>query len=141
MISIVSPSEVFRLICASLCRTGVDSHYRFMDRTQRYRNDFIDFYRDKKIFSSFIYFTPVPPEKFRTADEITRIKEKKGDFPGSNVEEYQYLNLSDVPVFQWRNPNVLTDVKDVVGKLAIMIIVSIVLFYLSFLSFTRYDVR
>jgi len=140
-ISLVSPSEVFRLVCASLCCTGVDGHYRFMDRTQHYRNEFIDFYRDKKIFSSFIYFTPVPAEKFLTAEEITRILDNKGSLPGSNIEKYPYLDLSDVPRFQRRSSNVLTDVKDAVGKLAAMVIVSIVLFYLSFLSFTRYDVR
>ena len=140
-ISLVSPSEVFRLVCASLCCTGANGHYRFMDRTQYYRNEFIDFYRDKKIFSSFIYFTPVPAEKFLTAEEITRILDNKGSLPGSNIEKYPYLDLSDVPRFQRRSSNVLTDVKDAVGKLAAMVIVSIFLFYLSFLSFTRYDVR
>jgi ABC-type transport system involved in multi-copper enzyme maturation permease subunit len=150
MISLVSPSEVFRLISASLCRTDVASHYRFMDRTQHYRNEFIDFYRDKKIFSSFIYFTPVPPEKFLTADEIIRfltaeeitgMGDNKESLPGTNIKKYPYLDLSDVPRFQRRRSNVLADVKDAVGKLATMVIVSIVLFYLSFLSFTRYDVR
>jgi len=140
-ISLLSPSEVFRLVCASLCCTGVDGHYRFMDRTQHYRNEFIDFYRDKKMFSSFIYFTPVPAEEFLTAEEITRILDNKGSLPGSNIEKYPYLDLSDVPRFQRRSSNVLMDVKDAVGKLATMVIVSIVLFYLSFLSFLRYDVR
>lgn len=140
-ISLVSPSEVFRLVCASLCCTGADGHYRFMDRTQHYRNEFIDFYRAKKIFSSLIYFTPVPAEKFLTAEEITRIHENKVSPPGSNVEEYPYLDLSDVPVFQWQHPNVLIDLKDAIGKLAALIIASIVLFYLSFVSFSKYDVR
>ena len=140
-ISLVSPSEVFRLVCTSLCCTGVGGHYRFMDRTQHYRNEFIDFFKNKKIFSSFIYFTPVPAEEFLTAEEITRILDNKGSLPGSNIEKYPYLDLSDVPRFQRRSSNVLTDVKDAVGKLATMVIVSIVLFYLSFLSFTRYDVR
>ncbi len=140
-ISLVSPSEVFRLVCASLCCTGADGHYRFMDRTQRYRNEFIDFYRDKKIFSSFTYFTPVPPEKFLTAEEITKMSDNKENIPGRNIDKYPYLDLSDIPRFQRRSSNVLTDVKDAVGKSALMIIVSIVLFYLSFLSFLRYDVR
>jgi ABC-type transport system involved in multi-copper enzyme maturation permease subunit len=139
-ISVVSPSEVFRLICASLCRTGADNHHRFMEGTRRYRNEFIDFYRDNKILSSFIYFTPVPPEEFLTADEIMR-HDNKEDLPGRNYKEYGYLDVSDMPVFQWKTPNVLTDVKDGLSKLAALIIISIMLFYLSFLSFIRYDVR
>jgi ABC-type transport system involved in multi-copper enzyme maturation permease subunit len=164
-ISLVSPSEVFRLVCASLCRTDVVSHYRFIDRVRRYREQFIDFYKDRKIFSSFIYFTPQPPETFLTADEIVRIRTggefktfdefkeyfkthpvtfvplRKVEIPGTIFEEYPYLDLSDVPVFQWQSSEMLLDLKQASMKVAALIIVSIVLFYLSFLSFLRYDVR
>ena len=165
MISLISPSEVFRLTSASLCRTDVASHYRFMDRVRRYRNEFIDFFRDRKIFSSFIYFTPQPPETFMTADEIVRIRTggefntfeelidwlkthtvtfaplRKVEIPGTKHEEYPYLDLSDVPVFQWQSSNILADLMQVFIKVAALILISIFLFYLSFLSFLRYDVR
>ena len=164
-ITLISPSEVFRLVCASLCRTDVASHYRFMDRVRRYRDEFIDFFRDRKIFSSFIYFTPQPPETFLTADEIVRIRTGgefntfdefkewltthtvtfaplfKVEIPGTKHEEYPYLDLSDVPVFQWQSSNILADLMQVIIKVAALILISIFLFYLSFLSFLRYDVR
>ena len=69
------------------------------------------------------------------------MRDNKESLPGTNIKKYPYLDLSDVPRFQMLSSNVLTDVKDAVDKLAAMVIVSIVLFYLSFLSFTRYDVR
>ena len=166
MISLISPSEVFRLISASLCRTDVSSHYLFMERTRRYRDEFIDFFRDKKIFSSFLYITPQPPETFMTANEIisTRtggesknLKElgewaeahggswgiiRKVEIPGTNYGKYSYLDLSDVPVFQRQSVNILAGLKQVfLKKVAGLIIVSIIFFYLSFLSFLRYDVR
>jgi ABC-type transport system involved in multi-copper enzyme maturation permease subunit len=165
MISLISPSEVFRLVSASLCRTDVVSHYRFMDRVRRYRDEFIDFFRDRKIFSSFIYFTPQPPESFMTADEIVRIRTggkfntlqeyaewgnehgftfaplRKVEIPGTNYGEYPFLDLSDVPVFQWRSSNILTDLMQVFIKVAALILISTFLFYLSFMSFLRYDVR
>jgi ABC-type transport system involved in multi-copper enzyme maturation permease subunit len=164
-ISLVSPSEIFRLVCASLCRTDVACHYRFMDRVRRYREEFIDFYKDRKIFSSFMYFTPQPPETFLTADEIVRIRTggefktldefkeylethtvtfvplRKVEIPGTIFEEYPYLNLSDVPVFQWQGSDILLDLKQAFMKVAALVIVGIVLFYLSLLSFLRYDVR
>jgi ABC-type transport system involved in multi-copper enzyme maturation permease subunit len=164
-ISLVSPSEVFRLVCASLCRTDVASHYRFMNRVRRYREQFIDFYKERKIFSSFLYFTPQPPETFLTADEIVRIRTggefktfdefreyfkthavtfvplRKVEIPGTIFEEYPYLNLSDVPAFQWQDSGALSDLKHAFMRVAALIIVGMILFYLSFLSFLRYDVR
>jgi ABC-type transport system involved in multi-copper enzyme maturation permease subunit len=166
MISLISPSEVFRLVSASLCRTDASSHYQFMNRVRRYRDEFIDFYRDRKIFSSFIYFTPQPPETFMTADEIVRIRTggefntlqeyaewgnehgftfaplRKVEIPGTDYGEYPFLDLSDVPVFRWQSENILAGLKQVfLKKVAGLIIVSIIFFYLSFLSFLRYDVR
>jgi len=165
MIALISPSEIFRLISASLCRTDVASHYRFMDGTRRYRDGFIDFFRSKNIFSSFIYFTPQPPETFMTADEIVRIRSggefktreeyykwcnvhgwtyaplRKVEIPGTNYGEYPFLDLSDVPVFQRQSENILVGLKQVFIKVAALVIVSIIFFYLSFLSFLRYDVR
>jgi len=44
-------------------------------------------------------------------------------------------------VFQWQSSNILADLMQVFIKVAALIIVSIILFYLSFLSFLRYDVR
>ena len=164
-ISFVSPSEVFRLVCASLCRTDVASHYRFMDGVRRYREEFIDFYKDRKIFSSFLYFTPQPPETFMTADEIVRIRTggefktldefkkylethtvtfaplRKVEIPGTVFEEYPYLNLSDVPVFQRQASDILLELQPVIVKAAALVLVGILLFCLSLLSFIRYDVR
>lgn len=165
MISLISPSEVFRLISASLCCTDVASHCRFMDRTRRYRDEFIDFLRDRKIFSSFLYITPQPPETFMTADEIIRIRTggecknlkelnewmdahdgswkiiRKVQIPGTHYNEYPFLNLSDVPVFRLQSENIFAGLKQVFIKVAALILISIFLFYLSFLSFLRYDVR
>jgi len=166
MISLISPSEMFRLVCASLCRTDVASHYRFMDRVRRYRDELIDFLRDRNIFSSFIYFTPQPQETFMSADEIVRIRTggefntlqeynqwakahnwslaplRKVDITGTTFGEYPFLDLSDVPVFRGKSENLLAGLKQVfLKKVAGLIIVSVIFFYLSFLSFLRYDVR
>jgi len=164
-ISLISPSEVFRLVSASLCRTDIASHYRFMNRVRHYRDEFIDFYRDRKIFSSSLYFTPQSPESFMTADEIVRIRTggefktfqeyyqwcnvhgstfaplRKVEIPGTNYGEYPFLDLSDVPVFQRQSSNMLADLMQVFIKVAALILISTFLFYLSFLSFLKYDVR
>ena len=74
IMSLLSPSELFRLVCSAICRTDVNSYYRFMDRTRSYRELFIDYYKDRKLFSSFIFMTPQPQEEMKTNDEIKELR-------------------------------------------------------------------
>jgi len=171
-LSLISPSELFRLVSSAICKTDVNSHYRFMDRTRIYREELINYFKDKKIFSSFSYFTPVPPETFMTADEIVMIRsggefknnqeyrewvrneQAKGtsmrsifaplgkvDIPETDPNAYSYLDLSDVLMFQMRSGDILNDLKENILKISALILISIFLFYLSFISFIKYDVR
>jgi ABC-type transport system involved in multi-copper enzyme maturation permease subunit len=160
-IALVSPSETFRLICGALCRTNVDSHYRFMDRIRWYREELIGYFEDKKIFSSYSYFTPQPPETFKTADEIVRIRTggkfdtlqeyrassggfkalRKAEIPESNPRSFPYLDLSDVPKFRWQTSNLIADVSGVIEKVSILALAGVFIFCLSFVSFIRCDVR
>ena len=162
--SLLSPSESFRLISSTICRTDVDSHRRYMERTRTYRETFIDYLRSKNLFSSTIWFTPIPEENFLTGDEIVRYV-SKGEI--QNVEEwdrirkankdqinqwyrsvpdyyhddYPFLDVSDVPRFQFEAGSVLPNLSVVLYRLAGLLLVCIVLFYISFLSFMKYDVR
>jgi len=164
-ISLISPSELFRLICSAVCRTDVSSQYRFMNRARLYREEFINYLKDRKIFSSFLYFTRQPPETFKTADEIVRIRTggkfknlkeyeewarannwtfaplRKVDIPGTNSGAYSFLDLSDIPMFQWQSGGLLTNFKESLFKISALVFLSILLFFLSFLSFIKYDVR
>ncbi|HUU28126.1 MAG TPA: ABC transporter permease subunit [archaeon] len=164
-LALISPSEVFRLAASALCRTDAESHYRFLERTRSYRDEFISFLNNKKIFSSFEYFTRQPQETFMTGDEIIKTRTggefetmrefgkwsqaHNGDFsplwrvdiPGTSPNEYQPLDLSQMPKFRWEQASIWGSLKNSLGKVAVMAGVLIVLFYLSFISFIRYDVR
>jgi ABC-type transport system involved in multi-copper enzyme maturation permease subunit len=164
-ISLISPAEVFKLIASSLCCTDVNSHFRFLESTREYREELIMFFEDEKTFASFEYFTRQPPETFMTADEIVRTRSggrfqalseynewarlHNGDFsplwkvdiPGIVWDEVQPLDLSNVPKYQWEPSTITDELKMSFNKLAALALVCILLFYLSFISFTRYDVR
>lgn len=160
-IALISPSEAFRLICGALCRTDVDSHCRFMNRVRRYREELIEYFEDKKVFSSYSYFTPQPPETYKTADEIVRIRTggdfktlqeygasgggfkplRKVDIPESNPGSYPFLDVSDVPRFRWHTSNLIADMTGVIGKVGILILAGVLIFCLSFVSFIKCDVR
>ena len=102
---------------------------------------------------------------FKTADEIVRIRTggefqtvqeygqwarthngsfaplRKVDIPGTRNSQYDPLDLSNVPEFRWETVTVIDDLKKSIDKLAVFGLAVILLFYLSFVSFTRYDVR
>jgi ABC-type transport system involved in multi-copper enzyme maturation permease subunit len=139
-ISLMSPSELFRFVCSAICRTNVESQYRFMNRVRVYREVFINYLKDKKIFSSFSYITPVLPETFKTNDEVKKLRELN-KYKSPNPNDYPYLDISDVPVFQLQSDGILFDVRNALFKIITLLIISIILFWLSFVSFTKYDVR
>jgi ABC-type transport system involved in multi-copper enzyme maturation permease subunit len=165
-LALLSPSEVFQQAASALCRTDVSSYSFFMDETRRYREQLINFFREKKIFESFAYFTHEDPAKFMTADEIVRIRTggrfqtlreytawaeaqhtwsfaplRKVDIPGTNPYQYASLDLSDVPQFHGKPPSLAGDVKRSLPGLAGLALGGLLLFFLSFVSFSRYDAR
>ncbi|UCG59432.1 MAG: ABC transporter permease subunit [Phycisphaerales bacterium] len=160
-IALVSPSETFRLVCRALCRTDVASQHGFMDRVRRYREEVVGYFEDKKLFSSYLYFTPHPPETFKTPDEIVRIRTggeyktlreywasgsgfaglRKVEIPESDPGSYPFLDVSDVPRFQWQSADLMADVGSVITKIGILVLAGVSLFCLSFVSFIRCDVR
>ena len=162
---LLSPTEMFRFAASALCRTDVLSQYRFMERTLNYREELIQFFEDNNTFASFEYFTRQDPETFMDPDEIIRTRTggqfktageygewaraHNGDFsplwkvdiPGTNNRGYEPLDLSRVPEFVWEPVTVSGDVKKSLEKLGVLALAGIIVFYLSFVSFTRYDVR
>lgn len=165
MIALLSPSETFRFVCAALCRTDVGSNYQFMERVRRYREELIGYFEDDKIFSSYLYFTPRPPETFKTADEIVRIRSggqfqtlaeffewsrthgggwdplSKVDIPESHPGNYPFLDLSAVPKFRWESGNLIADMTGVITKVGVLVCAGVFVFCLSFVSFIKCDVR
>jgi ABC-type transport system involved in multi-copper enzyme maturation permease subunit len=164
-LSLVSPSELFRLIASSLCRTDVKSHERFLETVGRYRETIISFLKDKNLFASYVYFTRQKPETFmptavflsklsggkaKTLQEFIALVSAPGfdpstfgkvDIPGADPFKHPPLDISNVPRFQWEPLSLGGELRKIMIKLAAMILAGIVLFYLSFVSFTRYDVR
>ncbi len=167
-ISLISPAAVFRLVGSAICYTNVESHENFMERTRQYREEFIRYLQNKDVFASFSYLTRQPPQSFLTADQLVE-RRTGGEFktlkaldewsskqpsfrdlhkklgkipiPGTSPEDYGPLDVSDVPVFKWQQKHLLTGFQSYVIHLGALIVESLLLFYLSFVGFIRYDVR
>lgn len=167
-ISIVSPAGIFRIIASAVCSTDVRSHENEMDRTRQYREGFIRYLQSKNIFASFRYITPAPPESFLTEDQLiekrtggefktvqafdawaaqqkdarTRwLKLSKNKIPGDEPSDFPYLDVSDMPAFQERPKSLLSGLESSILNVALLVIESILLFYVGYVAFIRYDVR
>lgn len=160
-LSFLSPSEIFKESASALCSTNYESHNNFLNQTRNYRLVLIDHYSKKDLFGSFSYFTQLNPGSFMTADELINYQSNglcktlrefeskfQGDWkyltkiiPNSNVFEWKPIDMSDLPRFEYQNLNVLTDISNSLIYIGILLGFGIIMFWLSFLSFIRYDVR
>ena len=166
LLSFLSPSEIFRLTASALSGTDAAAQYHFLNQCRLYREELIRFFQDKKIFSSYSYFTNVPPEKFMTIDEIiayvtegrfqtleqlymvlqqqpnTSIMQfYKRSAPHWDREYYPFINLATVPKFNYIFHSLNKGIINSFNKIAFLIIVSVLMFFLTYISFIKYDVR
>jgi len=166
--SFASPTGIFRAVAAAVCRTDRASHERHMDRTRQYREAFVRWLRGKDIFSSFPWVTPADPSTFRTEDELierrtagefktarefedwaskqtdarTRwLKLSTVDLPGDGPNDFPFLDVSDMPRFEVRPGSLFGGLGPSAFGLGLLLAAAVLLFYLGFIAFIRYDVR
>ena len=164
-LALVSPTEVFRQVASALCRTNADSYMDFIHGVWLYRDSFISYLKDKDAFNSCLWFTGQDPRTFMDADDQVRIRSggvfssmdelnqymaqhgqdwslmTKVPIPGSDYIEYPFLNLADLPSFKWQGAPVLEGLRSSAIKLSAIVCAGVLLFFLTFVSFVRYDVR
>jgi ABC-type transport system involved in multi-copper enzyme maturation permease subunit len=167
-LSLLSPTGVFRTIASAVCRTDLASHEHQMDRTRQYREAFIRWLRSKDIFASFRWITPVAPDSFLTEDQLTE-KRTGGEFKtagefdawasqqkdhmarwgklskvkvlGDSPEDFPFLDVPDMPRFQGQAESLLSGLESSVVEVGLLLVEAVLLFYLGFIAFIRYDVR
>jgi ABC-type transport system involved in multi-copper enzyme maturation permease subunit len=167
-ISLISPAGILRIVASAICLSDAHSQDRFMDLTRQYRETFIRYLESKNIFSSFRYITPTPPRSFMTGDEIIekrtggefktqkaldewagRQKDRMSSFeklrkieiPGTRPDDYPYLDISDMPQFQEQPKLLFTGLESTIVNIGLILIECVILFYVGFVVFIRYDVR
>lgn len=160
-LSFFSPSEIFKESVNGLCATDAESHYNFLDQTRRYREELIRYYKENKLFSSYLYFTQQEPKSFMTGDEIVNTltngelktpaelfakKDRifnyfKNSIPYSNMDIWKPLDFSQFPKFEFQPANVLDDIRHSLFHIGVLLVMLLALFYFSFRAFIRYDVR
>ncbi len=167
-LSFLSPTGVFRAVASAVCRTDLAAHERHMDRTRRYRETFIGWLRGKDIFASFRWITPVDPATFRSEDELIAAR-TGGEFKtaaefeawaskqtdirtrwlklgtvklaGDGPTDFPFLDVSDMPRLTASRGSLFSGLESSALGLGLLLAEGVLLFYLGFVAFIRYDVR
>jgi ABC-type transport system involved in multi-copper enzyme maturation permease subunit len=168
-LSWISPAGIFRTLASAVCATDLDSHEALMDRTRQYREAFIRFLEAKRIFSSFRWITPAAPESFFTTEDAAVEKRTGGEFktaesfwswakqqkdqwaafqklgkvkiPGDGPADFPFLDISDMPRFSDQPQGVFSGLEASVFAIAMLAVEIVLLFYLGYVAFLRFDVR
>ncbi len=157
----VSPASVFMDITSGLTTTDVSSYLHFMQLARRYRDQIIDYYQSRNLFSSYAYFAQQKEEEMKSLDELIYyvtegrfstyeelsegrdfwgvVKEFTRDLP--RAQDLPYLEIKDIPQFSWQREGLSNFLKGSLTELSIMVFVPIVLFLLGYVSFIKYDPR
>jgi len=145
-LSFLSPAEIFKQLSAMLCRTGMESEVSFMEQARMFQDMFYGYFVQNRIFSSYAYFTPQKEPEFPESWEDAGTQEnawKETAKPEStfDLKSFGYMDTSGFPHFVFVQPTLGNDLQGQLYLLAGIIIVCLLLFWFSFVSFIKYDVR
>jgi hypothetical protein len=145
-LSCLSPAGIFKLVAASLCRTGMDDETYFMDQARQFQDTHYGYFVQNKIFSSWAYFAIQKEEDFPNTweeggEQEGRWREEMKINPMYGYSSFGYLDTSDLPRFAYVPPTLGSELYEHVYLIAGILIACILLFWCSFVSFIGYDVR
>ncbi|MDR2057142.1 MAG: ABC transporter permease subunit [Dysgonamonadaceae bacterium] len=145
-LSCLSPAGILKLIATSLCRTGTDSEVHFMDQARQFQDMFYGYFVQNKIFSSYAYFTPQKESEFpndwdESNEQAARWREEAKATSTFDFNSIAYQDTQSFPRFAYVQPTLGDDLFEQLYLIAGILIMCILLFWLSFMSFIKYDVR
>ena len=145
-LSYLSPAEIFKQLSAVFCRTGMDSEVNFMDQVRMFQEIYYGYFVQNRIYSSYAYFTPHKESEIINTWEEGNIQAntwKETAKPESTFDfsSFGYMDTSDFPRFVYIQPTLGNDLQDQLFLMAGILLACILLFWFSFVSFIKYDVR
>ena len=145
-LSCLSPAEIFKQVSASLCHTGMESEVSFMNRLRLFQDVYYGYFVQNRIYSSYAYFTmhkesEIPETWEEGGTQATTWKETAKPESTFDFSSFGYVDTSGFPRFAYVQPSLGNDLQSQLYLLAGIILVCLLLFWFSFVSFIKYDVR
>ena len=97
-----------------LAETDLESHLRFLDGAKQYRRELIEYLRDQKAFESPAWYDPEAGKK---------------------------INKEAIPLFRERTEPLSSNIRRATVDIGMLVLLNVVFFLFTYLSFLRYDVR
>ncbi len=154
-LALLSPSEIFGQLASSLCYSDPGYYLVYMERVREYRQTFIDYVRERKLYESSTWGTRMDPENFVSDERYSEmIQDYETAFqqgpeairqfraslpPGWNDGNYGPLDVVGFPVFDYK-PHTRTDAYNfVLARFALLMGIALVLLMLTMLRFRNYQ--
>ncbi|MCK5135240.1 MAG: ABC transporter permease subunit [Bacteroidales bacterium] len=137
----LSPSGLFEMVSAALCRSNEKAFLDFMEDVREYRETLIRHFELNMWFESYRYITAQPVDQFVSYEEQRAIAQS-GNIPDCwSNNNNPVLDLEGVPMFDYKTEGVLSSLNQVLIKMILLLVVCILLSFLILWSFNQYDVR
>lgn len=140
----LSPSGIFGQTTNALCRTDMQSFLKYLENVRNYRETFIRYYSDKKLFESLAYFIPESFENLPTEEELRSLGQDHWDWlveKGRMLETFPYLNTEDIPRFVSQSVTLELAINGAMSRLTALFALMAALLLATIATFMRYDVR
>lgn len=142
----LAPAAMYRRISSALAESDINHHDLFMDNARQFRQTFLSYLtNDRKIFSenAYLYFTQQNRSQIENSNYIERMDKKKR---GESVVSFSRndcgpLDLNDLPQFSLQTTGIGQSLRFVLIDFSILVILTVILFYLCVVSFHQCDVR
>ena len=110
----ISPAASYTNATAILAETDLESHLRFLQQARQYRHELIQFLRNEKAFGSETWYNPDAEKKVLT---------------------------EAIPLFREQEEPISSSIERMRLDLLILVMLNVIFFLLTYLSFMRYDVK
>jgi ABC-type transport system involved in multi-copper enzyme maturation permease subunit len=142
----LSPAGIFKQLAATLCRTGMEGDVHFMDQVRQFQDAFYGYFVQNRIFSSYAYITMQKEEDFPGDWDESSAQERRWKNEGKpastfDFTSFAYADTQSFPRFAYVQPTLGSDLSEQLYLIAGILIACILLFWFSFVSFIKYDVR
>ena len=124
----------------------MESHVYFMDQARIYREQFYNYYKQNKIFSSYGYFTPHKDEEIpKTQEEAEQMqaqwRAKAKPQSTFDISSLGYIRTEGLPRFTYHERGIVDGLSEQLWIFAGLIAACILLVWTTYRSFINYDVR
>ena len=149
LLSYLSTVGTYEELSNALANTDSYSHFEFLKSARLYREQILSFYRDKGAFHSYrwfsVYTKQTAPKSHQEALQMANEWREKWQDRGMRLEEVRRMfvpiNPAEIPRYFYQRQSLSQIIKRCLGGMAYLVMVNLILFYLTFVCFSRYDVR